>query len=108
MNHLTNMKMSKEKAKTEHMCEPESGPRFPHGLRVELNDDSLAKLGMTTLPTVGEEMIVVGIGKVTNVSQHDSGNNKSRNVSIQLEKMEVGPTTEKTAVDAVTDAIKDA
>jgi len=106
-HNMTSMKMSKKKAKTSHMCETDA-QRYPYGLQIELNDDSLTKLGMTDLPSVGEEMIVVGVAKVTSVSQRDSGQNKTRNVSLQLEAMEVGPVNEKTMVDAVNAAVKDA
>jgi hypothetical protein len=86
---------------------------FPYGLRISLDDESLSKLGIKELPGVGEAYIVVGVGKVSSVSENSNERRTNRNVSIQLEKLEVGPLKSgklgpiKTAEDAVTAAIKE-
>ena len=112
MSHnLTNMQLSKKQSKAEVCCtDDEKGPRFPYGLSISLDDDSLKKLGFDTLPAVGTEMIVVGIGKIRSASENRSQRGVNRDVSIQLERIEVEPfekAANKTAVDAVTKAIKD-
>jgi len=108
---LTNMKLTKKEAKARNEVAIDSSDRFPFGLSISLDDEALDKLGLA-LPKVGTEMIVIGLGKVTNVSENSGENRrKHRNVSIQLEAIEVEPASKSktpTAVDAVSDAIKDA
>lgn len=43
---LVNMKMSREEAKEYNTIDsPDNGPQYPYGLCIDLNDDSLEKLG---------------------------------------------------------------
>lgn len=103
---LTSMKLSKREAKGDSPV-AESRPRFPYGLSINLDDDSLTKLGISTLPEVGAEMLVVGVGIVESVNEHKRQSGSDRNISIQLQKLEVGPLKESTAVGAIDDALKD-
>ena len=107
MTRLVSMKMSKKQSKGEFAIAETEGPRFPHGLSIHLNGDSMKKLGFTELPAVGTEMIVVGVGKIASASENRRQNGIDRDMSIQLERIEVEPLNEDTAADAVTKAIKD-
>ena len=108
LHGLVSMKRTKkDKTNTDHAIDES---KFPYGLSISLDDESLSKLGIKTLPPVGEAMIVVGIGKVESVSERSDQRRSSRNVTIQLEELEVGAVEDgsaKTAEDAVTEAIKD-
>ena len=106
---LTNMRMSKKDAKAEVGLVEDKGPRFPHGLTLHLNDDVLEKLGFSKLPSVGDKVIVIGVGVISSASEHRRQNGVDRDVSIQLQQLEVGPLKKKSgsAVDAVSEAIKD-
>ncbi len=108
---LKSMKRTKKDRENSDHAGAIGESKFPFGLSINLDDESLSKLGMTKLPAVGEEMIVAGVGKVESVSERSDSNRKSRNVTIQLEQLEVGPLKAgksiKTATDAVTEAIKD-
>jgi len=109
LHGLVSMKRTK-KDKSRHNSDHAIGEEnFPFGLTLSLDDESLTKLGIDELPAVGEELIIVGVGKVDSVSKSERDNRRgvSRNVSIQLEKLEVGPFKAKTAEDAVSAAIKD-
>jgi len=107
MSHnLVSMKLSKKQAKGEGAVGIDH-PRFPYGLQISFDHDSLDKLGFDDLPAVGAEMVIVGVGKVASVSESRNQDNFNRNVSIQLEKVSVEPTTDPTALDAVTKAVKD-
>lgn len=109
-DHLVSMKRTRKDKKNSGHEISTSGEDFPFGLSLNLDDESLAKLGITKLPGVGEEMIVAGIGKVESVSERSDSNRKSRNVTIQLEKLAIGPLKSSgpsTAEDAVSEAIKD-
>ena len=104
------MKLSKKEAKNEFEVAP-GAPKFPHGLTINLDNESLQKLGFDSLPDVGEDFIVVGIGPVTHASEHRrQGDKVDRSITIQLESIEVGPVNEEaeTAVEVVSAAIDDA
>lgn len=81
---MVSMKMSaaERKEQTEAIDKPE-GPRYPYGLSISLNEDSLEKLGLE-LPEMGEEMMLVATVKVTGVSANDSEYGSSKNVSLQI------------------------
>ena len=103
---LTDMKQSKREAKKNHEVCSDS-PRFPYGLDLDLDTESLEKLGITDLPEVGSEMIVVAVGVVTSARTNERAEGKAnRNITIQLQKLEVGPLEESTAEDAISKAIK--
>ncbi len=110
--HLTDMKLPK-RSKTSDCavaCDSSDDPRYPYGLEISLDNDALDKLGLE-LPEAGEQFIVLGVGPVTRVSQTDNKRGKDRSLSIQLQKIEVGPVKTgkiKSAVDAVSAGIKQA
>ena len=86
---MADMKMSKTEKKGSMPCSVDSQPDYHYGLRLSLDSAALEKLGMTTLPKVGAKVMVSAIGVVTSVSQHESKNNDSRNVEIQLQELAV-------------------
>lgn len=104
---MKSMKLSKKEAKGEVAIDVPDGPRFPHGLTLHLEDETLKKLGIANVPDVGTEMRVVGVGVVESSNQHQSQRRKNRSISIQLQRLDVKPTKKATAEDAVSDAIKD-
>lgn len=65
----------------------ESGPKYPWGLSIRLDDVSLKKLGMDELPEVGVLCQVMGTGRVVSVSQRESQGTSSRDVEIQIERL---------------------
>lgn len=101
---LHSMKMSK-KEKKDNMPKAvgsSDGPNYPYGLRLSLNDDSLKKLGIKSLPKVGAKMTVHAVGEVCAVSQHESENHEDRHVEIQIHDLGVdgdGPKMEDTLRD---------
>ena len=106
---LTDMKQSKKVAKGNDATVASDSPRYPYGLDLDLDTESLKKLGIGELPTVGTEMIVVGVGVVTSASTSERVEGKAdRNITIQLQKLEIGNLVEnKTAEAAVSKAIKE-
>ncbi len=107
---LTDMKRSKKERKSEEAALSSDAPAIPYGLRISLDDESLKKLGFKNLPAVGDRMVIAAIGTVDSVSEHDSTRRKNRDVSIELDKLDVSPVPPrkvKTAEGAVSEAIKD-
>lgn len=108
--HLVNMRRSKKERKASSHEKAFEEPAIPHGLTINLDDESLDKLGFKDVPNVGDRMVVAAIGTVKSVSQHDSKRNKNRDVSIELDKLDVSPVPArkvKSAEDAISEAIKD-
>jgi hypothetical protein len=96
---MADLKMTKaEKKETMPSAVAADSPQYPYGLTLRLDSSSLDKLGISKLPKVGAKVMVHAIGVITSVSQHESKNNDSRNVEIQLQEMGVDsaePATEK-------------
>ena len=89
---LTSMKLpSREPANTIVATDAPEGPRYPYGLSLQLDDDTLGKLGLS-LPTVGKSFLLQARVKVTGAmeAEHEGGT-KVRNASLQIEDMGLGP-----------------
>lgn len=90
---MVNMQMSTEEAK-EQAPSLADAPKYPYGLTLCLNDDSLKKLGMGA-PAVGAEMRVIARAKVTSVSaREEQDGGMCRNVDLQITDMEVSPANQ--------------
>lgn len=102
---LRDMKVSRDER--EDMLVPDIGdmPNYPYGLRLHLDEDELGKLGIS-LPDVGEEFVIVGIGTVTSVSQDQNGERTSQHVEVQLEKLAFESREETVSIqDRLRDAV---
>lgn len=67
------------------------GPKYPYGTCLYLDSATLDKLGMTALPSVGEEVVIRAKATVKSVSmseQHDG--DKTKSCELQITAMEVG------------------
>ena len=97
--NMVSMKMAKEeKDEQPGMASPSvSGPDYPYGLCIELNDDSLEKLGYKTPPSVGQEFTLTARVKVTaSRSQEVDGENES-SCSLQITEAGLGTAAAKDA-----------
>ena len=91
MSKLIDMKLPKRSTKNKEVaCSIDDGEKYPYGLRIELRDDELKKLGIKTLPSTGTQLIVAGIGSVISASERQSMEGTRRDISIQLERIDVG------------------
>lgn len=89
---MVNMKMSAKEAK-EYAGVPEPGnaPKYPYGLSICLNSDSLEKLGFADLPAVGQKLQIVAVCEVQAVrSNQQQDGDKESSVDLQITDMEVG------------------
>ncbi len=62
-------------------------PRFPWGLSVNLDEDSLEKLKVEELPKAGDEFEMVATVKVTSVSENEDEGGTRRSVGLQITDM---------------------
>lgn len=95
---LVDMKYTKAEAKEEaaEYAVGSNAPEYPWGLQIRLEDEELKKLGVSSLPDVGEEMTLTVTVKVTSVSENQYASGKTdRCVSLQITEM--GMQTEEPA-----------
>lgn len=88
---LVDMKYTKAEAKAEaaEYSKPQ-GPEYPWGLQIRLEDDELKKLGITSMPAVGEEMSLDVVVRVTSVSESQYADGRAdRCLCLQIVQMGV-------------------
>ena len=87
-DHLVSMKVTKKETKMLEAPISADNPRFPWGLEINLQDEELAKLGITTLPGVGTKGSLMANVTVTRASEsEDERDGKvkiSRSLSLQI------------------------
>lgn len=81
--------------------------------RISLDDDALTKLGVKTVPSVGDKFLVQAHGEVTDASESshtgsDGKAKKERRVSLQLKKMGVSPIGAGSLENAVNKGVSEA
>lgn len=88
---MTSMKRTKEdrnQTKQAVSIDNPSSEDYPYGLSVDLDHESLEKLGMDKLPRVGQKLHLHAHAHVTSVrEEHRDGGKKHRHLTIQLRKM---------------------
>lgn len=91
MASLINMEMSKKEAEEYTKPTPDDGPKYPWGLCITLNDDSLKKLGVDELPSVDTEVTIVAKAQVSRISDSQTqGGESNRSMDLQITDMQVG------------------
>lgn len=90
---LKNMKLTKKETRNilEGPSSPgEDMPRYPWGLRITLDTETIAKLGIKMPLDVGEKCSIVAKGEVVAVSANESqGGGKRESLDIQITDMSV-------------------
>jgi hypothetical protein len=94
---LVDMAMSAEEAQEESCCSPAASgsdpnaPKYPYGLSISLNEESMAKLGLTQMPGVGTKVRITAECTVTDTSAYQTqGGETEQRVGLQITDMEVG------------------
>lgn len=102
---MRSMELTKKESSGGVECSPptkDSGPRYPFGLELRLDDVTLNKLGIEPLPKVGAYFKVRAEACVTSVSssEHTKGS-PNRTVCLQIERLAVDdePDTMEEAVE---------
>jgi hypothetical protein len=85
---LKSMKMDAAEAKAATELSVSDRPEYPWGLRLNLSNEALEKLGFKNLPEVGTKMTLVANVEVCSVSAHESkGGDKHRSMDLQITDM---------------------
>lgn len=109
---LKDMKVTKAEAKAEKekYASPiscgQDGDRYPYGLEVRLDNDSLKKLGITTLPKVGSKMTLTALVVVESASENQRREGGSRrDMTLQITKMDLSKGKAASAEGALDEAL---
>ena len=94
---MANLALTKEEAKREYGYEPsdtDNLPKYPYGLSIHLDDDTLKKLGITDLPKVGTAIPATITVMVTGTSQRATQSGKEGEamrtcVDLQITDMDI-------------------
>lgn len=90
MATLINMQQSAEEAKEQNEPAVSEAPKYPWGLCITLNDDSLEKLGVKSLPAVGSQVTIVAKADVSRVSGYQTqGGDSEASLDLQITDMQV-------------------
>lgn len=92
---MTSMERSQESIKE---CAPVSceQDKYPYGLRIHLDNDTLTKLGIKELPKVGDKFMIEAVAMVCDVHANQQDNGKvSKSMGLQICEMCCEPKTEK-------------
>lgn len=93
---MINMKTSKEEAQEQMQPTAADAPEYPYGLTICLDEESMAKLGITELPKVGTQMQITALVTVCSTSQYSTqGGEDESNLSLQITDMEISGTPRK-------------
>jgi hypothetical protein len=90
---MIDMKLSKAEAKSMlgDCCAPSEAdaPKYPYGLSISLNDETLKKLGIAEVPAVGAKMKLIAEVEVVSTSQYARQEGTDKDVSLQITSMEL-------------------
>jgi hypothetical protein len=91
---MADMKMSKEEKKEQESPMSTEEQAYPYGLRIDLNDDSMTKLGLDSPPKVGATFRIMALADVVSVSSYSSmSTDQERSMSLQITDMEMAEGT---------------
>ncbi|PVX84344.1 capsid staple protein [Paraburkholderia unamae] len=93
---MISMKLTPVEAKQESTADAPTTvdadrPAYPYGLTVCLDDESLSKLGVTSLPDVGTPFTMTARVEVCSASQYQNQSGTDRNLSLQITDMQLDP-----------------
>ena len=101
---LKNIAMSAAEAKETmigyNTADVSNAPKYPYGTSLDLNNDTLEKLGITKLPSVGEEVTITAKAKVTRISAYEEQGGAEQCLGLQITDMDVSiPSQSQSASD---------
>lgn len=65
-------------------------PSYPHGLKLYLDPDTIAKLGISEAPEVGAKMGIMGIAEVVAVNKVEGrGDDDKFTIELQIQDLDV-------------------
>lgn len=94
---LINMQMSKEEAQETVEPKVDDAPRYPWGLCITLNEETMAKLGITDLPKVGSTVMITAKAEVSGTREYATqGQEEEKSMDLQITDMAIGAAPAET------------
>jgi hypothetical protein len=88
---LTSIKINEADREKTKSAELIDAPAYPYGMCLRLEEATIAKLEIATLPKVGEKMMVMARVEVSETSQRDVvGGSPQRSISLQITDLAIG------------------
>lgn len=88
---MASLKRTKKASKAPSEPRGSNEDDFPYGTRLELDHETLGKLGVAKLPAVGKKLRIQGHGHITSASEHTrQGEAPRRSATLQLTHMKLG------------------
>lgn len=86
------------------------GDKYPYGLRVRLGHEEMGKLGMDTMPKVGDKVHLQSHAHVVSASEHhhEGDEEPNRSVELELRHMAIGKPKEGEVANPAADGAKNA
>jgi len=91
MSQLKDMRLKREDV-VDRMEQPkiDDMPRYPYGLKIHLDKDSYKMVGLSGVPKVGEEYMILAKVEVTDVSKESSASDENKvSCSLQIKEMDI-------------------
>lgn len=94
---MVDMQMASKEMEGNVPClEKEHQPKYPYGLEINLNKESMEKLGLDkALPTIGQMLTLTAVVKVTSVRQEEEQKETCHYSTLQITAMELTPAKEQ-------------
>lgn len=90
MASLINMENTQQEAQQMVSPTKDEAPKYPWGLCITLSDDSLDKLGVKALPSVGTEVTIVAKATVSRTSENATeGDGANSSMDLQITDMQI-------------------
>jgi hypothetical protein len=89
---MISMKLTAAEAKSEATYlggDDDDLPKYPYGLSICLDDETLAKLSITDLPPVGTVMQLTALVEVCSISQYENQDGADKSMNLQITDMEL-------------------
>lgn len=79
-----------EKRESSVLSVVDDKPSYPYGLKITLDPDTIAKLGLSDVPEVGAKMGIIGMAEVVAVNKVEGrGDVDSFSVELQIQDFDV-------------------
>ena len=107
MKHMARSKQERKEAVKPRDIE---GDKYPYGLRVRLGHEEMSKLGMDSMPKVGDKVHLQSHAHVVSASEHhhEGDEQPNRSVELELRHMAVGKSKEGEVEDPTADGMRNA
>lgn len=81
---LKSLKIDRKEKEKQLEATPCPDSEYPYGMRLHLDTEALEKLGISELPEVGTELMLMAKVVVQDVHSSDSAHGSNRSIGIQL------------------------